>query len=257
MSIFYFFDRLPSTNEWALQQQRPLPFFCVTYEQSAGHGRRTQRWHSHRGDCLLSYATTVDRVSSSISVLCGLRLAEFLTHLGIQVKLKWPNDLILFTDHNRPMKQTLSQSKIGGILIETKRQHQHNKIVIGVGINLSMHHDQQPYIAHHMASYQEIFSGVCSILSQIVQATTQPIHFKQWQRYDSLLNKDIIFDVDTPLARSAVIHQSNISSSDDHHYRYRMRAQGINTQGELIVYDRQQDYQTTINQAFNIRLAEK
>jgi len=61
-----------------------------------------------------------DRIQG-LSPFVGLSLCQFL---GSDLKIKWPNDLML------------ADQKVGGVLIESKSQAQMAEIAIGIGINL-------------------------------------------------------------------------------------------------------------------------
>ena len=64
--------------------------------------------------------------------MVGLAIRDTLSELyDIDSKIKWPNDI--FFDHK----------KFCGVLIETKYENNLLKIVIGIGINVFMHSNEQ------------------------------------------------------------------------------------------------------------------
>lgn len=95
--------------------------------QTAGKGRLDRTWSDQAGDSLL--ATTVapiampyDRVGL-IALLAGIAVARALERWGIDVALKWPNDVVL------------DGRKLGGILIQT-RLGVPITVLTGIGLNL-------------------------------------------------------------------------------------------------------------------------
>lgn len=100
--------------------------------QQAGRGRRGKVWQSPFGANLyLSYYWRLDdglQAAMGVSVVIGLAVHDALLALyGLQVALKWPNDIYL------------DKRKLAGILVELDGQMEGPcHLVIGVGINLLM-----------------------------------------------------------------------------------------------------------------------
>ncbi|MGN4195198.1 biotin--[acetyl-CoA-carboxylase] ligase [Burkholderia gladioli] len=115
----------------------PKPIVRVAYEQTAGRGRQGRPWFALPGNALLcSVGCVLPRpvdALAGLSLAVGVALAEGLGSLplrGQQVRLKWPNDLLL-SDGEQPL------GKLGGILVETVwNTPQATAIVIGFGINV-------------------------------------------------------------------------------------------------------------------------
>src|SRR5213078_2065871 len=89
------------------------PVLLVADEQTAGRGRRGQRWHSMPGSGLtFSLAVALRRPArelAALSLVAGVAVARALRALGVrQAALKWPNDLVV------------EAAKLGGILVETR-----------------------------------------------------------------------------------------------------------------------------------------
>jgi BirA family biotin operon repressor/biotin-[acetyl-CoA-carboxylase] ligase len=94
----------------------PLGSVVVADHQTAGRGRLERRWEAPPGTALL--VSFVLEPSPVLSLAAGVAAAEAC---GEDVRLKWPNDLLL---HDR---------KLGGILVEAAPR----KAICGVGINLT------------------------------------------------------------------------------------------------------------------------
>ena len=94
----------------------PVGSIVVADHQTAGRGRLERRWDSPQGTALL--VSFVLRPHSLLSLAAGVAAAEAC---GPDVRLKWPNDLLL------------RGKKLGGILVETTP----DRAICGIGINLT------------------------------------------------------------------------------------------------------------------------
>lgn len=94
----------------------PIGTVVVTDHQTAGRGRLDRRWEAPPGTALL--ASFVIRFHPLASLAGGVAAAEAC---GPQVRLKWPNDLLV------------GGRKLGGVLAEAHE----GKVVLGIGINLT------------------------------------------------------------------------------------------------------------------------
>jgi BirA family biotin operon repressor/biotin-[acetyl-CoA-carboxylase] ligase len=103
-----------STQEAA--RELPIGSVVVADHQSAGRGRLDRRWEAPPGTALL--ASFVLQRHPLLSLAAGVAAAEAC---GGNVRLKWPNDLML------------DGRKAGGILVEVSQ----SRAVVGIGINLT------------------------------------------------------------------------------------------------------------------------
>lgn len=121
--------------------------------QTVGRGRFKRTWFMKEGDIAMSIllrSPHVPRNWALISLLPAVAVAEGLLSLGIPVKLKWPNDIIV------PKLQgaaTLSYCgdfrKVGGILVDNVFQE--NTLaatVIGIGLNIVQHDEIRESVPH-------------------------------------------------------------------------------------------------------------
>lgn len=109
------------------------PTLLVAEQQSAGRGRLGRPWHSQRGDGLtFSVGLPLAPADwSGLSLAVGVSLAESLDPANLtepRIALKWPNDLWLLHEE--------TETKLGGILVETATFDRQRYVVIGVGINV-------------------------------------------------------------------------------------------------------------------------
>ncbi len=113
------FDSVTSTQDVArlLMEPRPCPDLVIAKTQTAGRGRCGRIWCSPIGGM---YATLIVPAVDVIAARAALAVAGVLQRSGVDVGIKWPNDLIV------------NGRKIAGLLIEVVG----DQALVGVGINL-------------------------------------------------------------------------------------------------------------------------
>jgi len=128
LEIIYF-NTLPSTQTYIIEKLQKnevkLPIAVLAKEQSSGLGSRDNEWSGGIGNFFASIAIDIDMLPkdlplSSASIYFSFIMKETLNKMGIDVWLKWPNDL--YSDN----------SKVGGIITNKIK----NTLVCGIGINL-------------------------------------------------------------------------------------------------------------------------
>jgi BirA family biotin operon repressor/biotin-[acetyl-CoA-carboxylase] ligase len=129
------FAEIESTNSYLMSQPPPAPGrfrVALAEHQTAGRGQRESRWLSpaSSGLCLsMAYTFAHPRADlSAVTLAAGVGVARALEEAGVaDIRLKWPNDLIL------------RGGKLGGILTEVRQSPSTAAtVVIGVGINIDL-----------------------------------------------------------------------------------------------------------------------
>lgn len=126
-----------STNTRLLE--RPTPpagaLVLLAERQTGGRGRRGRSWASPLAAHL--YLSLARQFSGGLARLGGLSLvagiaaAEALRTLGVDVRLKWPNDLVVLDG--------AGLRKLGGLLVEGGGEHGGDvRAVVGLGLNVRM-----------------------------------------------------------------------------------------------------------------------
>ena len=117
---------------------------CVAHFQTKGRGRQGRSWVNRQGECLMfSLGWTFDKPQyelGSLALVVALACRRALADIGLDVKIKWPNDLVVAND------------KLAGILIETARVENKTVAVIGIGINFVL-----PKEVENATSVQALF----------------------------------------------------------------------------------------------------
>jgi len=103
----------------------------ATDHQVAGRGRLDRSWFSQPGaaiqcSTLLVFGDEHEQRRVGLSnVAAAVALAETLTEAGLEVAIKWPNDVLV------------SQKKVSGILSELIDLPRGSAVVLGIGINVN------------------------------------------------------------------------------------------------------------------------
>jgi len=201
----FVFPVLDSSNEWTLHHA-DCGEVCLVETQTAGRGRRGRQWYSPPQTnlyCSLKWCfETRPHQMGLLSLVVAVAVAECLHAIGLRGhRIKWPNDIVY------------QNQKLAGILIESKQQA--NTVVIGIGLNVHMSHDQDK----HQTAIDQAWTSVDSLLhaqknkpkpapsnrnkiaSQLLNTLAKHLtHFQtldfqqfllQWQRWDVLQKKNV------------------------------------------------------------------
>lgn len=115
--MIHIVDNVKSTNNW-LSDFLSISDSVLAIKQSEGKGRRGNTWSSDSGGLYFSFTSSYKRL---LPFIVGISVVESLVNIKDDIKLKWPNDIIL------------NGKKLGGILCENYGDY----TVIGIGLNIS------------------------------------------------------------------------------------------------------------------------
>ena len=121
-------DRVESTNDEvrALAEMGAAEgLIILAKKQTLGRGRRGAAWFS-QGDNSLTFSILVRSEKSKVlwsrlALTAGLALAESMESYGLDVGIKWPNDILI------------KGKKVAGILVEAADDF----AIVGIGINVN------------------------------------------------------------------------------------------------------------------------
>ncbi|WP_433265380.1 biotin--[acetyl-CoA-carboxylase] ligase [Actinosynnema sp. CS-041913] len=98
----------------------------IAESQTAGQGRRGRGWVSPGGGLYLSVLFRPDGVPANrlpwLTLLAGVALVRTAASVGVQARLKWPNDLLV------------DDLKAAGVLAEITPAH---AVIVGIGLNVA------------------------------------------------------------------------------------------------------------------------
>lgn len=128
---------LDSTNSFILRrftQQAGHGEVCLAEMQVSGRGRRGRQWVASLGQGLcVSLGWRVDSSASyleGLSLAIGVEVAQMLDSMGVPVRLKWPNDLLVEREDG-------VLCKLGGVLVELRGDvNGPCEVVAGLGLNV-------------------------------------------------------------------------------------------------------------------------
>lgn len=127
------FDEVDSTNTRLLAEKESIPsgtIYSALY-QSAGRGQKGNRWEAAKGENLMFSLLFRPKGLSAerqfvISQATAIAVARYLVDLGMEPRIKWPNDILV------------GEKKICGILIENSLSgNEVSSCVIGIGLNVN------------------------------------------------------------------------------------------------------------------------
>lgn len=191
------FNSIDSTNAWLLENGKNGDV-CLAEKQTAGRGRRDNKWVSpNSGNIYLSYCCYFDNSvqhRSLLGLVAGIAIAEALQEIGLSGHgLKWPNDILW------------NGKKLGGILIQTADNYE--KFIIGIGLNVSLPDESRNEISQAATSLDMALAGknlnresvVIKIIERLLSHTEMfdqlpfQAFLQSWQRWDILRNQDVRF----------------------------------------------------------------
>ena len=138
--------------------------------QTGGRGRLERRWVSPAGTALL--VSYVLEPNPLLSLAAGVAAAEAC---GRDVRLKWPNDLLL------------DGRKVGGILVETTPQ----KAICGVGVNLTWAPEGAAQLDRPR---DEVFERLSKRIAVWVGSPADPV-LARWRQLSATLGRRVRVEV--------------------------------------------------------------
>jgi BirA family transcriptional regulator, biotin operon repressor / biotin---[acetyl-CoA-carboxylase] ligase len=159
---------VPSTQDVA--RTLPIGSMVLADHQTAGRGRHDRRWEAPPGTALL--VSFVLAPGHLLSLAAGIAAAEAC---GPQVRLKWPNDLLL------------DGRKLGGILVEVHG----TKAVLGVGINLTWAPEGAAMLGRPR---DEVFDQLALELATWTAAPDEKV-LARWRELSATLGRRVRVDV--------------------------------------------------------------
>ncbi|RRD46794.1 biotin--[acetyl-CoA-carboxylase] ligase [Tessaracoccus sp. OH4464_COT-324] len=151
----------------------------IAREQTSGRGRLARQWVSPAGRSVSLSVLLAPRAEPKdwgwLSLLTGLAVRAALAGLapaGVQVTLKWPNDVLI------------DGRKVCGILSERLEQQGRALAVVGLGINLTLTEEQLPVpnatslaIAGYSTNANDVVAGVLNAFER---------YYRKWEASSTL-----------------------------------------------------------------------
>jgi BirA family biotin operon repressor/biotin-[acetyl-CoA-carboxylase] ligase len=193
-SKIIYHEELSSTMETAKQLARKgcADFTTVIAgRQTSGRGRLNRQWFSDEGGLYFTMVLRPDLppvLSFRVGFLASLTLARLLNQVfKIEVKVKWPNDLLV------------NECKICGMLSELEAEAD-RVAFINTGIGLNVNNDPSPIeptatslkmILGHTVSKKEILSRYLDLFETQMQSAAYDDVIEQWKQHTVTLNRHV------------------------------------------------------------------
>lgn len=171
---------------WERLGDDPTPLVVVADRQESGRGRRGHAWHSPPGGGLylaLGLSASAERLPTRWTIAAGLAAAEACRAVGAAATIEWPNDVMV------------GRRKLGGVLVEARSGGARLRLVIGVGINLTLD-DPPPEIAESAIALSDLVApptGVERLAGELVgllltahDRLTAGEHAPIWRAWEAL-----------------------------------------------------------------------
>ncbi|WP_456268333.1 biotin--[acetyl-CoA-carboxylase] ligase [Kushneria sp. AK178] len=220
-------DSIGSTNTFLLErfmQGAGHGEVCLAEWQSAGRGRRGRSFYSEWGGNIhfsigWQFESGVGALEG-LSLAVGVVMADLLAEQGVNIALKWPNDLLVPTPSG--------VSKLGGILVEVRGDTAGPcQVVIGVGINVRLSVRGRTDIGQPVTTLADLAPGISR--NALVGAMIEG-HIRMLERFEETgfySWRDRWNDYHVYREQPVRIHQGNTVSEGI--------AQGVDDTGNLVV----------------------
>ena len=126
-----FLDETGSTNDdlKAVARRRAFekPLLEVALSQRAARGTKGREWRPAGRGLYFSVGMPIERQCGLSAVVAGIAVVKAARRFGLELSLKWPNDLWAV------------DGKAGGILCETVQDERRElSLIVGIGLNLQV-----------------------------------------------------------------------------------------------------------------------
>ena len=193
-----YYARLTSTNDeaWELIAEKiPNGSVIITDNQFKGRGRFGNEWIS-TPSMGLTFSLILHGLQNlqKLPLMIGVSICEALKEFDFELKLKWPNDIIL------------DDKKIGGILCESKNINNVKTIVVGIGMNINEKVDDFPdnlrkkaislsMVANKTFQRERVLANILNHIEKNLDLLKEKNLelFKKWESFCNHINKEVTF----------------------------------------------------------------
>ena len=229
----HFAKETDSTNEWIKrlsQNGAPHGTLAVTEFQLAGKGRLGRSWQAGAGSSvMMSLLLRPDfepQNASMLTLVMGISVAQAIEKLGIDVSIKWPNDVVV------------SRKKICGVLTEMRLDGMKIRdVIIGTGINVDQEYIEQDLQDKATSLYLETGKHYerTDLISLVMEAFEE--------NYEKFIQTCDLSEMLNEYNRLLANRDQQVRILDQKE-PWEGTAMGINEQGELLVKDREDRIRT-------------
>ena len=162
-------DSIDSTNTYILNNLNHIEDkTCVITEwQVNGRGRGNKSWSMRIAtDITLSvlYFVPLGVDIRLLPLVVSVAISRLFKHLGLAVKIKWPNDIYINTTTDNAKVggeicgDKVCGDKICGILVESGNINKNRFVVIGIGIDNILNMERNLFVCHILNNLENILN---------------------------------------------------------------------------------------------------
>ena len=239
----YYYSSIDSTNKLAkeIAIEEDEGSVVIAEEQTSGRGRLGREWTSpHRSGIWMSLIIKPNiepMDASKITQLTAASVYSALSEMGIETKIKWPNDIVL------------NGKKVCGILTEmSSEMMQINYMVIGIGINVNLDKEAIPEEIVNKATSLKIETGKVVNRKELIGKI---LNYFEYFYNQFILNGNIEEAMEICKTESILIGKKiRVINRGTELERY---AIDLTSNGELIVKDEEGNIETVISGEVSVR----
>lgn len=241
-----FFDRVDSTNRVARDQAlqgAKEGMIILAESQSQGKGRLGRAWESPPGVNL--YISVILKpsippaVGPKITLLTGVAIANALARTtGLNTRIKWPSDVFI---HGKKVAGILSEMEAEGPKISF--------VIVGVGVNVNWPIEEIPQNLRETATSLKAEGGREFSRAEVAGEICEELE----RGYALFLKEGFTLRLREEWNRLSWINQKwvTITSMDK---KYEGQVQGLDTDGALLLLDREGNIQRFIAGDVSLRV---
>ncbi len=146
-----FYKTVGSTNDAIKDHLQEIQgdYVVISYHQTSGRGKDGRIWHTKAGKGIgMSFLIREPKLEtvSHFTALAAIAVVRMLKKLGVESKIKWPNDILV------------NGKKICGILCESSiSKRKASYVIVGVGLNVNYTETDFPSLSTEPTSlYMEL-----------------------------------------------------------------------------------------------------
>ena len=219
-------DMIDSTNSEARRRATEAAegTIILSEEQTAGRGRQGRQWISPRGkgiwlSLILKPEIKAHKVPQ-ITQIAAAALCLTLEQKGIaKVEIKWPNDILV---NGRKLSGILTEMQSRGSIVD--------HVVLGIGLNVNMDHQDFPEELQYQATSLLLETGQVWERSQLIADIINAFEplYNQYVRYGDLSPiLDICRERSALIGRHILIHEKGLERQAE--------VLDLGPEGELVV----------------------
>lgn len=213
----------------------------IAEEQTQGRGRLGRSWVSPKKKGIWMSIILRPKIEPQdavkITQVAAAAVWKAINHIGINAKIKWPNDIVI------------NSKKVCGILTEMSGElNRLNYVVVGIGVNVNTDIDGFPEEIRHMATSLMIETG-----NMINRKKLTALILNYFEELYDELTKDGSFINSIKICKENSVLIGKIVKITIRGEEQEVKVLDINEEGELIVQDKEGNISRVVSGEVSVR----